>query len=148
MDRPRKDNDRRVAALVFLRWHLMKGKRLGLLWKGEFKATQHQSKNVFFAEAKTKTTLLDVLDICMDTCEEEKGDYGKLRILAYWAAQLAVPILSFLDDNGDPLSNSHLKDCEDKYRTDLGKLGKLRRKLKEERVKTILKDLCASREKI
>ena len=70
----REDNDRRGAALVFLRWHLMKGKRLGLLWKGEFKATQHQSKNDFFAEAKTKTTLVDVLDICMDTCEEEKGD--------------------------------------------------------------------------
>ena len=65
----RVDNDRRGAALVFLRWHVMKGKRLGLLWKGEFKATQHQSKNVFFAEAKTKTTLLDVLDICMDVYE-------------------------------------------------------------------------------
>lgn len=118
----------------------MKGKRLGLLWKGEFKATQHQSKNVFFAEAKTKTTLVDVLDICMDTCEEEKGDYGKLRILAYWAAQLAVPILSFLDDNGEPseLSISDLKERAVRYKKDLKNCGLYRRKLKEDAVKKAL----------
>ena len=134
----REDNDRRGAALMFLRWHLMKGKRLGLLWKGEFKATQHQSKNDFFAEAKTKTTLVDVLDICMDTCEEEKGDYGKLRILAYWAFQRANPVCSFLDANRTPLRKSDLEEREDKYKEDLKNCGLYRRKLKEDAVKKVL----------
>ena len=122
----------------------MKENRLRLAWRGEYHSNEHQSKNDFFAGAKTKTTLEDVLDICMDVYEtgtgkyEESGYYGKLRILAYWAAQLANPILFFLDDDGTRLSKSDLEDREDKYKEDLKNCGLYRRKLKEDAVKKLL----------
>ena len=77
--------------------------------KPPYQSRDNPEKDNFYAEAKKKTTLKEIIDCGLDVCKEEPGNWGRASFVGYCAIR-ASPLCFLLDERGKNESSTG-KSC-------------------------------------